>query len=89
MRTFQIISGLLIISIGILLIFDRFTLLAAWAQQSGWYLDSPDPGFQRPGFSDRRGSWFPLFSFALCLASSSGIPGLFKQPCDCGCQAVR
>lgn len=50
MRTFQIISGLLIISIGILLIFDRFTLLAAWAQQSGWYLDLPTQAFSAPGF---------------------------------------
>jgi cytochrome c-type biogenesis protein len=50
LRTFQIISGVLIISIGVLLIFDRFTLLAAWAQQSGWYLDLPTQAFSAPGF---------------------------------------
>jgi cytochrome c-type biogenesis protein len=50
MRTFQIISGLLIISIGLLLLFDRFALLAAWAQQSGWYLDLPTQAFSVPGF---------------------------------------
>jgi len=49
MRTFQIISGLLIIAIGLLLLFNRFTLLAAWAQQSGWYLDLPTSAFSAPG----------------------------------------
>lgn len=50
MRTIQIISGLLIISIGLLLIFDRFTILAAWAQQSGWYFDLSTSAFSTPGF---------------------------------------
>lgn len=50
MRTFQIISGVLIISIGILLLLDRFTILAAWAQRSGWYLDIPTDTFSTPGY---------------------------------------
>ncbi len=50
LRTFQIISGLLIIAIGILLLFDRFSLLASWAQRSGWYLDLPSTGLRPPGF---------------------------------------
>jgi cytochrome c-type biogenesis protein len=50
LRTFQVISGILIISIGVLLLFDRFSLLAAWAQRSGWYLDLPSSGLAAPGF---------------------------------------
>ncbi len=49
MRTFQIVSGLLIIAIGLLLIFNRFTLLASWALQSGWYIDLPTSAFSTPG----------------------------------------
>jgi cytochrome c-type biogenesis protein len=40
----------LIISIGLLLLFDRFTLLAAWAQRTGWYLDLPSNAFSAPGY---------------------------------------
>ncbi len=50
LRTFQIISGILIIFIGVLLLFDRFSILAAWAQRSGWYLDLPSSGLGAPGF---------------------------------------
>ena len=38
-RTFQIISGLLIIAIGVLMITAQMTALARWALQSGLYLD--------------------------------------------------
>jgi len=40
-RHFQLISGILIISIGLLLITDSLTLLASWATRSGLYLDLP------------------------------------------------
>jgi len=50
MRTFQIISGVLIIAIGLLLVFNRFTLLASWAQQTGLYLDLPSSPFRVPGY---------------------------------------
>jgi len=43
-RVFQIISGVLIIGIGLLLITDSLTLLARWGQQSGLYLDLPASG---------------------------------------------
>ena len=39
LRTFQIISGLLIITIGILMITSQMTAIARWALQSGLYLD--------------------------------------------------
>lgn len=39
LRTFQIISGLLIIAIGVLMITAQMTALARWALQSGLYLD--------------------------------------------------
>jgi len=40
-RTFQIISGVMIIAIGLLLILARMTVLANWAMKSGLYLDLP------------------------------------------------
>ena len=39
LRTFQIISGLLIITIGILMVTAQMTAIARWALQSGLYLD--------------------------------------------------
>lgn len=40
-RVFQIISGLMIISIGILILTAQMTTIARWALQSGLYLDFP------------------------------------------------
>ena len=39
MRTFQIISGVLIITIGLLMVTNQMTVIARWALQSGLYLD--------------------------------------------------
>ncbi len=44
MRTFQIISGVLIIAIGLLMITAQMTVIARWALQSGLYLDLPSNG---------------------------------------------
>lgn len=41
LRAFQIISGLLIIAIGILMITAQMTVIAGWALRSGLYLDFP------------------------------------------------
>lgn len=41
MRAFQIISGLLIIAIGILMVSAQMTVIARWALQYGLYLDLP------------------------------------------------
>jgi cytochrome c-type biogenesis protein len=39
MRKLQIVSGVLIISIGVLLLTDQLTLIAIWATQNGLYLE--------------------------------------------------
>jgi len=44
MRTFQIVSGLLIIAIGLLMVTAQMTVIARWALQSGLYLDLPSSG---------------------------------------------
>ncbi len=44
MRIFQIISGLLIIAIGILMITAQMTVIAGWALKTGLYLDLPSNG---------------------------------------------
>jgi cytochrome c-type biogenesis protein len=50
LRTFQIISGGLIIAIGILLITAQMTVLAQWAMRSGFYLDIPGNAGGVPGY---------------------------------------
>ncbi len=40
-RTFQWISGFFLILIGLLMLTDRITLIAIWAQRNGFYLDLP------------------------------------------------
>ena len=44
LRLFQIISGILIIVIGLLMISAQMTAIARWALQSGLYLDFPSSG---------------------------------------------
>jgi cytochrome c-type biogenesis protein len=44
LRIFQIVSGLLIITIGLLMISAQMTAIARWALQSGLYLDFPSSG---------------------------------------------
>jgi len=39
MRAFQIVSGILIIAIGLLMVSAQLTTIARWAQQTGMYLD--------------------------------------------------
>ena len=41
LRYIQIISGIFLISIGLLLITNQLTLIAIWAQQNGYFLDLP------------------------------------------------
>ncbi len=41
MHSIQIISGLFLIGIGLLLVTNRLTLIAIWAQQNGLFLDLP------------------------------------------------
>jgi cytochrome c-type biogenesis protein len=44
MRVFQIVSGILIIAIGLLMVSAQMTAIARWALQSGLYLDLPSSG---------------------------------------------
>lgn len=48
MRLIQIISGILIIAIGILMLSSQMTALARWALRAGLYIDLPSSG-QIPG----------------------------------------
>lgn len=41
LRKIQIVSGLFLIAIGLLLVTNRMTLIAIWAQQNGLFLDLP------------------------------------------------
>jgi cytochrome c-type biogenesis protein len=50
LRTFQIVSGVMIIAIGILLILARMTVLANWAMKSGLYLDLPAQASGAPSY---------------------------------------
>ncbi len=44
LRLFQVFSGALIITIGILMITQQMTAIARWALQSGFYIDFPSSG---------------------------------------------
>lgn len=48
MLLFQRISGVLLIVIGVLMISDRMTYIAIWAQRNGFYLDIPLGGASAP-----------------------------------------
>jgi cytochrome c-type biogenesis protein len=50
LRTFQRISGLFLIFIGILLITDQITMIAIWAQRNGFYLNLPTGGASAPTY---------------------------------------
>jgi cytochrome c-type biogenesis protein len=50
MRTFQIVTGLLVIGIGILMLTERMTLISQWAQSTGLYLDLPSNGSAIPSY---------------------------------------
>lgn len=38
-RTLQVVSGLFLVAIGVLMVTNRMTLIAIWAQRNGFYLD--------------------------------------------------
>jgi cytochrome c-type biogenesis protein len=50
MLLFQRISGILLILIGVLMISDRITYIAIWAQRNGFFLDFPLGGASAPTF---------------------------------------
>lgn len=49
-RKIQIGSGLLLILIGAMLLTNRLTLIAIWAQQNGFFLDLPQAGAAAPTY---------------------------------------
>jgi cytochrome c-type biogenesis protein len=49
-RWIEIISGLLLMAVGLLMVFDRMTLIAIWAQQHGYFIDLPLGGAVAPTY---------------------------------------
>src|SRR3990170_1587019 len=49
-RTFQLVSGILLLIIGVMMLTDRITLIAIWAQRNGLYLDLPLGGASAPTY---------------------------------------
>jgi cytochrome c-type biogenesis protein len=50
LHTIEIISGLLLISMGLLLLTDQLIWISAWAQRNGWYLDAGLAGADTPTY---------------------------------------
>ncbi len=50
LRTIEIISGLLLIGMGLLLLTDQMIWISTWAQRNGWYLDARLPGTVTPTY---------------------------------------
>lgn len=49
-RIFQWASGLLLITLGVLMLTDRITYIAIWAQRNGFFLDLPLGGASMPTY---------------------------------------
>jgi cytochrome c-type biogenesis protein len=50
LRKIEIISGLLLIGMGLLLLTDQMIWISAWAQRHGWYLDASLAGTATPTY---------------------------------------
>ncbi|NIM95583.1 MAG: hypothetical protein GTO18_17940 [Anaerolineales bacterium] len=50
LKTFQWISGLFLVVIGLMMVTDRITLIAIWATKNGFYLDLPLGGAAAPTY---------------------------------------
>ena len=50
LRTIEIVSGLLLIGMGLLLLTDQLIWISAWAQRNGWYLDAGLAGAATPTY---------------------------------------
>ena len=50
LRMIEIISGLLLIGMGLLLLTDQLIWISAWAQRNGWYLDAGLTGADTPTY---------------------------------------
>jgi cytochrome c-type biogenesis protein len=50
MRTFQIVTGIMIIAIGLLMLTERMALISIWASSLGLYLDVPSGGSAIPSY---------------------------------------
>jgi cytochrome c-type biogenesis protein len=49
-RLIEIFSGVLLIFVGLLMVFDRMALIAAWALQRGYFIDLPLGGAVTPTY---------------------------------------
>ena len=49
-RVFQLVSGIFLLLIGVMMLTDRITLIAIWAQRNGLYLDLPLGGASAPTY---------------------------------------
>lgn len=49
-RWIEIVSGVLLIVVGLLMVFDRMTLIAIWALQHGYFIDLPLGGAVTPTY---------------------------------------
>ncbi|CAG0995818.1 hypothetical protein ANAEL_02583 [Anaerolineales bacterium] len=50
LRKIEIISGLLLIGMGVLLLTDQMIWISVWAQRNGWYLDAGLAGADTPTY---------------------------------------
>jgi len=50
-RWIEIISGLLLIAVGVLMLFDQMTRITAWALRNGLYVDVPFGGASAPTYA--------------------------------------
>ena len=76
-RTFQRISGVFLIIVGLMMITDQITLIAIWAQRNGLYLGFTLWGSERPDLPGGRRRWCTLLSQSVCASTRSSV---FRLP---------
>ena len=81
LKTFQIISGMLIIVIGVLMITSQMTVIARWALQSGFYLDFQS-GTGVPSIITALSCRSIIIFFTMCFPISTCVFGIFKRAYD-------
>lgn len=81
LRTMEIISGVFLIGMGLLMVTNRLTVIAIWAQRNGLFLDLPLGGRLRPHLRDSDAGRVDFVSLAVCASPRPGLRGLPKRAC--------
>ena len=81
-RWIEVVSGVLLIAVGLLMVFDRMTLIAIWALRNGYFIDLPLGGTVTPTYLIALFAWLALIPFPVCITPGSGLYRLLEWACN-------